>query len=85
MRIPGSLAADSLAAEHVNYSPKQRIAVRCYHKGGWTMSLKSNEFELVGAWTRLCERTYPQGEMQGGGPPRLRVLSEEEARQKYEF
>jgi hypothetical protein len=32
---------------------------------------------------RYWERTYPQGELQGGGPPRLRCLSAEEAKQKY--
>jgi Immunity protein 27 len=32
---------------------------------------------------RYWERTYPQGEMQGGGPPELRYLTAEEASQKY--
>ena len=32
---------------------------------------------------RLWEQTYPQGEMHGGGPPRLAVVSLEEARQRY--
>lgn len=32
---------------------------------------------------RYWERTYPQGELQGGGPPQLQVISEEEARKKY--
>ena len=32
---------------------------------------------------RLWELTYPQGEMQGGGPRRLRVLSRDEAAAKY--
>ncbi len=34
---------------------------------------------------RLWERTYPQGELPGGGPPRLTNISEVEARRKYEF
>jgi hypothetical protein len=34
---------------------------------------------------RLWERTYPQGELHGGGPPRLAVISEVEARRKYDF
>jgi hypothetical protein len=34
---------------------------------------------------RLWELTYPQGELQGGGPPSLARLSEEEARRKYSF
>jgi hypothetical protein len=32
---------------------------------------------------RYWERTYPQGEMHGGGPPQLICLTVEEARQKY--
>ena len=32
---------------------------------------------------RLWERTYPQSEMQGGGPPQLSVTSPENAVAKY--
>jgi len=32
---------------------------------------------------RYWERTYPEGDMQGGGPPRLRCISFEEASAKY--
>jgi hypothetical protein len=32
---------------------------------------------------RYWELTYPQSEMHGGGPPRLRYMPEEEARKKY--
>lgn len=32
---------------------------------------------------RLWERTYPKGEMHGGGPPRLTNITEEQARVKY--
>ena len=48
--------------------------------------------KLYGAWEtlfrdpsdgRLWERTYPQGELQGGGPPRLAVITVEEAKRKY--
>jgi hypothetical protein len=34
---------------------------------------------------RMWERTYPQSEMQGGGPPRLSVLSLEKAKVKYQL
>ena len=34
---------------------------------------------------RYWERTYPQSEMHGGGPPRLSVLNAEQAHAKYEF
>ena len=32
---------------------------------------------------RYWELTFPQSEMQGGGPPRLRHISDKEATQKY--
>jgi hypothetical protein len=34
---------------------------------------------------RLWERTCPQGHLQGGGPPQLKAISQEEAQAKYEF
>ena len=34
---------------------------------------------------RYWERTYPMGEMQGGGPPSLFLLSAEKANAKYRF
>jgi hypothetical protein len=49
---------------------------------------------LYGAWEtlfrdpsdgRLWERTYPQGERHGGGPPKLLVISDADARVKYDF
>jgi hypothetical protein len=33
---------------------------------------------------RLWERTFPQSEMHGGGPPRLTLLTPEEAAKKYD-
>jgi len=33
---------------------------------------------------RYWELTYPQGHMQGGGPPALNLISPEEAKQKYD-
>ena len=33
---------------------------------------------------RYWERTFPQGQMQGGGPPRLKVLGRSEAQSKYQ-
>jgi hypothetical protein len=34
---------------------------------------------------RYWERTYPQSQMHGGGPPRLWNIAEEEARRKYKL
>jgi hypothetical protein len=63
-------------------------------------SLTANVLEQVavgieyGAWEtlfrdpadgRLWERTYPEGHMHGGGPPRLKVISEQDARAKYDL
>ena len=48
--------------------------------------------EQYGAWEtlfqdpndgRFWERTYPQSEMHGGGPPRLSCITTEQARGKY--
>ena len=53
---------------------------------------KVSDHPQSGAWEtlyrdpadgRLWERTYPQGEMQGGGPPQLGWLPKESATQKY--
>jgi hypothetical protein len=35
--------------------------------------------------SRYWERTYPQSELQGGGPPRLAVIAAEEVKRKYGF
>lgn len=62
--------------------------------------LVSNVFDEVavseqyGAWEtlfrdssdgRYWERTYPQSEMHGGGPPALNCVSEHYAQQKYKI
>ena len=48
---------------------------------------------VIGGWDKLFrdpdgrfwELTYPNSSMHGGGPPRLAVVTEEEARHKYGF
>lgn len=34
---------------------------------------------------RYWERTYPQGNLHGGGPPQLKCLPEAEAKRKYDL
>lgn len=34
---------------------------------------------------RYWERTYPQGDLQGGGPPQIQGISEDEAKAKYKL
>lgn len=45
--------------------------------GGWEVLYRDP------ADGRLWERTYPQGHMHGGGPPKLATISREEAIRKY--
>jgi hypothetical protein len=45
--------------------------------GGWETLFQDPEDG------RFWERTYPQGEMHGGGPLRLTLLSGEKVREKY--
>jgi hypothetical protein len=33
---------------------------------------------------RYWERTYPQGDLHGGGPPQLRLITPEQATKKYQ-
>lgn len=46
-------------------------------KSGWDV------LYIDPADNRLWELTYPESEMQGGGPPTLICISNEEAKQKY--
>jgi hypothetical protein len=34
---------------------------------------------------RLWERTYPEGHLQGGGPPTLKIIDKEQAKKKYDI
>jgi len=47
--------------------------------GGWETLFRNSDDG------RYWERTYPMGDMQGGGPPSLFVLSAEKAHAKYGF
>jgi len=45
--------------------------------GGWVALYRDPD---VG---RFWEKNHPQSEMQGGGPPQLRTLTDEEVKNKY--
>jgi hypothetical protein len=51
----------------------------CPRSGGWESLFRDPTDG------RLWELTYPQGEMHGGGPPRLTNISETDARKKYQW
>ena len=59
-----------LIAEHF-----KKVAER---ESGW-ISLYQNLLDRS-----YWELTYPEGELQGGGPPQLQQLSVEEVRQRYD-
>jgi hypothetical protein len=62
-----------LAAHHL-----RRIAIS-EEFGGWETLFQDPDD------ARFWERTFPQGEMHGGGPPALLCLSEEQAKAKYKI
>ena len=76
--VSGSPRADSVAnrINELTHTYLTRIAVS---QDGWERLYRDP------ADSRLWELTYPHSEMQGGGPPMLRVLSVQEAREKYKF
>lgn len=47
--------------------------------GGWRRLFRDT------ADGRFWERYYPQGEMHGGGPPALRLISDREVASEYNF
>lgn len=72
--------ADAVAEriEHLTEHVLKKIAVSKDY-GAWETLYRDP------ADGRLWERTYPQGHMHGGGPPRLAVIAADEAKRKYEI
>jgi len=70
------MVADS-AAKRIDFlvaSYLKKIAIR---EGGWTTLYQDPQDG------RYWERTFPQSETQGGGPPVLKVISDSDARTLY--
>jgi len=79
--------------------PPNRVIVTKPHEQLFRTAVKNQLKEigsspLAGAWEmlfkdpddgRYWERTYPQGEMHGGGSPELRCLSPQDAAAKYDL
>jgi hypothetical protein len=76
----GRPEADEVCAriEHLTANVLEQIAISRNY-GAWETLFRDP------ADGRLWERTYPQGHMHGGGPPRLKLVSEQDARLKYDF
>jgi hypothetical protein len=76
--ISGSPRADAVA-NRINELTRTYLTRVAVSQDGWE-SLYRDPQDL-----RLWELTYPHGEMHGGGPAMLKVLSVQEAREKYKF
>jgi Immunity protein 27 len=76
--VGGKMLADEACnrVEQLTSHALQKLGVSTVY-GGWETLFRD---PVDG---RLWERTYPQGELHGGGPPQLAVISIEDARRKY--
>ena len=72
----GSMVADQNCRRIEQLTQSHLIKVQHDWSGWETLYRDSND-------GRFWELTYPQGEMQGGGPPQLRCISPREAAEKY--
>ena len=74
--VDGNVIGDT-TTERIEALVEERLEKIAVDATGWeTLYRDPND-------GRYWELTYPQGEMHGGGPPRLTYLSYEAARAKY--
>ncbi len=72
----GQIIADPIC-DKIDDLIKSHLKKISHDASGWdTLYLDPND-------NRLWELTYPEGELQGGGPPQLRLVSPEDAQRKY--
>jgi hypothetical protein len=72
----GKIIADPIC-DKINDLIKSNLNKISHDASGWdTLYLDPND-------NRLWELTYPEGKLQGGGPPQLRLVSPEDAQRKY--
>jgi hypothetical protein len=74
----GEAVADNIC-RRINWLLANRLEKICTDSSGWELLLRDPNDG------RYWERTYPQSEMHGGGPPLLKVLSLAQAQLKYEI
>lgn len=74
----GRVVADD-TCHRIMYLVNEHLKKVATSQGGWdTLYMDPTD-------GRLWELTFPDSGLHGGGPPQLRNLTFEEARQKYEF
>jgi hypothetical protein len=71
MIIPDSVC------ERIKFLLNNHLTLIKSDDSGWNQLFKDNQDN------RYWELSYPQGDLEGGGPPRLRSLSFEEANRLY--
>lgn len=74
----GAVVADD-TAKRIAYLTKDILKKIATSNGGWNILYIDLDD------SRYWELFYPHGEMQGGGPPSLRNLSQQEAKQRYKI
>jgi hypothetical protein len=72
----GSVPKDKVS-ERIEWLINNQLEKIGIDKSGWDI------LYIDPADNRLWELTYPESEMQGGGPPTLICISNEAAKQKY--
>lgn len=76
--MDGRIAADD-AAQRIEILTSEHLVPVTSTAGGWDKLFRDPSDG------RFWEKTYPQSGLHGGGPPKLAVLSEKDARAKYRF
>jgi len=65
--------------KRIEWLTKEYLVKITLHDSGWNLLFQDPNDK------RYWELTYPQSELHGGGPPMLKVLSEDKVQQKYKF
>jgi hypothetical protein len=75
-RIDGKVRGDAVS-ERIQALLKGTLTKVGADASGWDTLYQDQQD------ARYWELTYPQSSMHGGGPPRLAVISDDDAREKY--
>ncbi len=76
LKSEGRIIADE-TCERIDELIRSHLTELGLDSGGWDALYRDPDDG------RLWERTYPQSELHGGGPPQLRCLFPDQARRKY--
>ena len=75
--LDGERVVADETCERIEWLIDCRLEQLAKHSSGWETLYRDPRDG------RLWEHTYPQGEMNGGGPPQLQVISSDAAAFKY--